>query len=189
MDIRDTRLLSDFVQTLVKEQGSIDILVNGAGLNVRNSFLELSEDEWDYVMDVNLKSVMRSCQVVIPYMREQHLGCIINIASLTSQIAFANMPAYCASKAGVSQITKAIAVEFAQDGIRANAIGPGYIRTKMTEAVFQDENRMQWMLSRIPMRRTGEEKDIQGAAIFLASEASSYITGQTIYVDGGWLSS
>ena len=189
MDIRDTDTMANFVDWLVKEQGSIDILVNAAGLNVRKSFLELSESDWDYVMDVNLKSVMRSSQVVIPYMREQRQGVIINIASLTSQIGLTNMAAYCASKGGVSQLTKAMAVEFAHEGIRINAIGPGYIRTKLTEAVFQDEKRMQWILSRIPMGRTGEESDLKGVSLFLASEASNYITGQTIYVDGGWLSS
>lgn len=189
MDIRDMNVMSEFTERLVKEQGSIDILVNAAGLNVRKSFLEFSEADWDYVMDVNLKSVMKCSQIVIPYMLKQKQGSIINIASLTSQIGLANAPAYCASKGGVSQLTKAMAVEFAQEGIRVNAIGPGYIRTKMTDAVFQDEKRVEWMLSRIPMGRTGEETDLQGLAIFLASKGSDYITGQTIYVDGGWLSS
>lgn len=189
MDIRDMNSMSEFTERLVKEQGSIDILVNAAGLNVRKSFLEFTEADWDYVMDVNLKSVMRCSQIVIPYMLQQGQGSIINIASLTSQIGLVNASAYCASKGGVSQLTKAMAVEFAQEGIRVNAIGPGYIKTKMTEAVFQDEKRVQWMLSRIPMGRTGEESDLQGAAIFLASKASDYVTGQTLYVDGGWLSS
>jgi 2-deoxy-D-gluconate 3-dehydrogenase len=139
-------------------------------------------------MDVNLRSVLAASQIVIPYMQRVQQGRIINIASLTSEIGLRDMAAYGASKGGVSQLTKAMAVEFARDGIRVNAIGPGYFKTRLTEPVFRDEQRRDWILSRIPLGRTGEDRDLAGAAIFLASAASDYITGQTIYVDGGWLS-
>src|SRR5699024_872793 len=126
-------------------------------------------------------------KAVIPHMQKQKSGKIINISSLTSEIGFSNMPVYAASKGGVSQLTKAMAVEYADDGIYANAIGPGYFKTEMTKVLFEDEEKVNWMKSRIPLDRIGEMEDLQGSAIFLASKASDYITGQTIYVDGGWL--
>ncbi|MGG1660680.1 glucose 1-dehydrogenase [Brevibacillus sp. NRS-1366] len=189
MDIRDREALGQFVKQVAQEQGHIDVLVNGAGLNVRNTVLDTKEDDWDYVMDINLKSVLIASQTVIPYMQEQKSGKIINIASLTSELGFKGMAAYCASKGGVAQLTKAMAVELAEDGICVNAIGPGYFRTKMTERLFQNDDTTKWMLSRIPLGRTGDYQDLCGTAIFLASTASDYITGQTIYVDGGWLAS
>ncbi|WP_019121357.1 SDR family NAD(P)-dependent oxidoreductase [Brevibacillus massiliensis] len=188
LDLRDSEALRQFVDRLVREQGKLDILVNAAGVNVRKPFLEISGDDWEYVMDVNLRSVLAASQIVIPYMQRVQQGRIINIASLTSEIGLRDMAAYGASKGGVSQLTKAMAVEFARDGIRVNAIGPGYFKTRLTEPVFRDEQRRDWILSRIPLGRTGEDRDLAGAAIFLASAASDYITGQTIYVDGGWLS-
>lgn len=187
VDVRRKDEIKAFVDEVVKQEGKIDILVNGAGTNKRGTFLELSEEDWDFVMDVNLKSVLFASQAVIPYMKEQKYGKIINIASLTSQIGFSNMAVYCASKGGVSQLTKAMAVEFSNEGILTNAIGPGYFKTEMTKALFEDPQKVEWMQSRIPLKRTGNVEDLQGAAVFLASDASNYITGQTVYVDGGWL--
>jgi 2-deoxy-D-gluconate 3-dehydrogenase len=189
MDIRDRVAMKSFVEQIATEQGSIDILVNATGTNVRNTLLNTSEEEWDHVFDINLKSILITSQIVIPYMQEQKSGKIINFASLTSEIGLKGMAAYCASKGGVSQLTKSMAVELAEDNICVNAIGPGYFKTKMTESVFQDEEKLKWMLSRIPMGRTGRDDDLNGVAIFLASSSSNYITGQTIYVDGGWLAS
>ncbi|MDQ0219157.1 glucose 1-dehydrogenase [Peribacillus cavernae] len=189
VDARNADDITGFVKDIVNQEGKIDILVNGAGTNKRLSFLEVTEEDWDYVMDINQKTAVFTSQAVIPYMKEQRYGKIINIASLTSEIAFPNMSAYAASKGGISQLTKSLAVEFAEDGILVNAIGPGYFKTEMTKSLFADEKRVEWMKSRIPLRRTGEVEELQGAAIFLASHASDYVTGQTIYVDGGWLSS
>lgn len=189
MDVRNTDSIHHFVHQFVVKYGAIDILVNAAGLNVRTPFLEITDEDWELVMDVNLKSVLKVSQSVIPHMQKSKKGKIINIASLTSEIGISAMATYGASKGGVSQLTKAMAVEFAPDGIQVNAIGPGYYHTKMTDSVFNDEQRKDWLLSRIPMKRTGTPEDLAGAAIFLASSASDYITGQTIYVDGGWLSS
>ena len=189
LDVRDANSMRSFVERIVKEQGQIDILVNAAGVNIRRPFLEITAEDWDFVMDINLRSVLLTSQLVIPYMAKMGKGKIINLASLTSQIGLKDLAIYGASKGGVAQITKAMAVEFAGDGIQVNAVGPGYFSTKMTKPVFDDEARRQWLISRIPMRRTGEDNDLAGVSIFLASNASDYITGQTIYVDGGWLAS
>ena len=187
VDARNKEEIINFVEKVVQEEGKIDILVNGAGTNKRVPFLEVTEEDWDFVMDINLKSVLFATQAVIPHMKKQKYGKIINIASLTSEIGLNHMTIYGASKGGVSQITKALAVEFADDGILTNAIGPGYFKTEMTKVLFEDQQKVEWMKSRIPLKRTGNVEDIQGAAVFLASDASNYITGQTIYVDGGWL--
>jgi 2-deoxy-D-gluconate 3-dehydrogenase len=187
MDIRKKDDFANFISKVNEEQGSIDILVNAAGLNVRRSFLDFTEDEWDFVIDVNLKGTMLASQVVIPYMQKQNSGKIINIASLSSVLGFKDMAAYAASKGAVSQLTKVLAVEFAENGINVNAIGPGYFSTKMTAPVFEDEQKNEWMMMRTPMKRTGEDMDLKGAAVFLASEASRFMTGQTMYIDGGWL--
>ncbi|WP_042346963.1 glucose 1-dehydrogenase [Bacillus massiliigorillae] len=187
VDVRNKEAIHSFVEEVVEQEGKIDILVNGAGTNKRIPFLELSEEDWNLVMDINLKSVLFASQAVIPYMQKQKNGKIINIASLTSEIGFNNMAVYGASKGGVSQLTKALAVEFANDGILTNAIGPGYFKTEMTKVLFENQDKVEWMKSRIPLKRTGNVEDLQGTAVFLASNASNYLTGQTIYVDGGWL--
>ncbi|NRF94359.1 SDR family oxidoreductase [Paenibacillus frigoriresistens] len=187
LDIRDADAVRSFVKRVANEQKSIDILVNAAGITVRKKFLDLNDDDWDLIMDVNLKSCFTTSQIVIPYMQKQNKGKIINIASLTSEVAISGTAAYGASKGGVKQLTKAMAVEFAKDGIQVNGIGPGYFKTKMTESILNEESRMQWILSRTPMARTGVEGDLAGVAVFLSSAASDYITGQIIYVDGGWL--
>lgn len=189
LDVTDKDSISSYVEELIEQEGRIDILVNAAGGNRRVPLLDVNEEDWEFVMNLNLKSVLFCSQSVIPYMQQQQSGKIINIASLSSEIGLPNMPLYGASKGGVSQLTKSLALDFAGDGIAVNAIGPGYFQTKMTESLFKDEGKVEWMKNRIPMGRTGETDDIKGASIFLASEAANYITGQTIYVDGGWLSS
>ena len=160
VDVRDKQAIAAFVEEVVSKEGKVDILVNGAGTNRRLPFLDITEEDWDFVMDINLKSVLLATQAVIPHMKKQQYGKIINIASLTSEIGFNNMTIYGASKGGVSQMTKVL---------------------------FEDQQKVDWMLSRIPLKRTGNVEDLQGTAVFLASDASNYITGQTIYVDGGWL--
>lgn len=187
LDITDKDSIKNYVEELVSEEGKIDILVNAAGGNNRVPLLEVNDADWEFIMDLNLKSVLFCSQAVIPYMQKQQSGKIINITSLSSEIGLPNMPLYGASKGGVSQLTKSLALDFASDGIAVNAIGPGYFQTKMTESVFKDKERVDWMKKRIPMGRTGEFNDIRGVSIFLASEATDYVTGQTIYVDGGWL--
>lgn len=189
LDINNREDFQEFVDELYEKNGSVDILINAAGVNKRHSFLEFPENDWDQVINTNLKSVYQITQIVIPYMQKNNYGKIINIASLTSQIGLPNMAAYVASKGAISQLTKALAVELAESGINVNAIGPGYFKTELTMPLFKDQEKVAWMKSRIPLKRVGEPEDLKGTALFLASKASDYITGQTIYVDGGWLSS
>lgn len=188
LDVTNHLEVKEYVKEIVDIEGKIDILVNGAGSNRRLPLLEVTPEDFDFVMNLNLKSVLFTTQAVIPYMVRQKYGKIINIASLTSVLGFKNMTLYGSSKGGVSQFTKAVAVEFAKDGIRSNAIGPGYFKTEMTKSLFEDPERVAWMNSRIPLGRTGNTDELKGAAVYLASPASDYVTGQTIYVDGGWLS-
>jgi len=174
------------IDETLKKFGKIDVLVNNAGINIRKPFLEFSEADFDKVVDVNLKAVFFMTQLVARAMIQRKKGKIINIASLTSVIGITNISAYGATKGGVASLTKALAVELAPYNIRVNAIAPGYYKTKLTEAVFTDEQRRQWILSRIPLGRSGIPDDLAGTVVFLASSASDYITGQIIFVDGGW---
>jgi NAD(P)-dependent dehydrogenase (short-subunit alcohol dehydrogenase family) len=176
------------VDTVLGEFSRIDILINNAGRNVRGPAENVAIEDWDGVVDLNLKSAFVMAQAVGRAMIRQGYGKIINTASLTSFIGLPNMIAYCASRGGVAQMTKALAVEWAKYGVRVNAIAPGYFMTKMTEPLFQDAERKKWILSKIPMGRTGDpEKDLSGVVVFLASPASDYMTGQIVISDGGWM--
>lgn len=169
--------------------GRIDILVNSAGGQLREPAFDITEEGWDRLVAVNLKGVFFSCQAAGRHMRRAGRGRIISISSLTGEIGLPRLAAYGATKGGVNQLTRALAVEWAEFGITVNAIGPGRMRTAMTEDVFKDPATAESFLSRIPMRRAGEPRDLSGAVVFLASDASSYMTGQILYVDGGWLAS
>jgi len=177
------------VDRVIEFFGKIDILINSQGTQVRKPALEMTEQDWDGLMSINLKSVFFSCQIVGRQMIKQGKGKIINVASLTSIIGLANISIYGASKGGVAQLTKALAVEWAPHHINVNAILPGYYQTEMTADLFKNEERAKWVLSRIPLGRTGLPEDLAGTVVFLSSEASDYITGQIIPVDGGWLAS
>jgi 2-deoxy-D-gluconate 3-dehydrogenase len=186
-DISNLRDVNDMVEMVLGEFGRIDILVNNAGTTVRMPSESFTEEAWDEVMDVNLKGAFFCAQAVGKAMIDQRAGKIINIASLLSVIGVPTAVAYAASKGGISQLTKTLAVEWAKYNINVNAIGPGYFRTDLTRPLQEDRDRSAQILSRIPMRRWGDPDDLKGVVVFLASEASDYITGQTIYVDGGWL--
>lgn len=188
LDVLDLAQLESLEDTLVRQFGQIDILVNAAGMNIRGPIVNVSPSQWDRVIDTNLKGTFFVSQAVARMMLKRKAGKIINLASLTSQIGLPDMAPYCASKGGVSQLTKAMAVEWAPS-IQVNAIAPGYIQTEMTSAIFNDAKRIESIVSRIPHGRTGVPEDLSGAVIFLASEASSYITGQVFYIDGGWMAS
>ncbi|HZK60513.1 MAG TPA: SDR family oxidoreductase, partial [Anaerovoracaceae bacterium] len=187
-DIKSLDGVNSLVSKVVEKFGHIDILINGAGLNVRDTVLEFTEEGWDAVQDVQIKYVFFMSQAVAKHMVEKGIkGRIINIASLTSILGLKNMVSYACAKAAVVELTKVLANELAQYGINVNAFGPGYVKTDMTKAVFDDQERVKEILVRIPMDRFGMPEDMVGAAIYLASDASSYVTGQVIYVDGGWL--
>lgn len=188
-DVRVGTQVERMVERTLAEYGRIDILCNVAGINRRAPILEMSEEDWDDVVNTNLKAVWVVSKKVAPHMIARRQGKIINIASLTSVIGVENIAPYCASKGGVAQLTKVMAIEWAKHNINVNAIGPGYFRTRLTEALFADPKRAAWVESRIPTGVTGVPEDLAGTAVFLASEASSYIRGQIIFVDDGWLAS
>lgn len=181
--------LRRMVDRVVEEYGRIDVLVNAAGTGARKPILEVAEDDWDRVISVNLKAVYFCSQAAARQMVKQGRGKIINIASLTSSIGIANTSPYVASKGGVLSLTRVMAVEWARYGINVNAIGPGYFATRLTKTVHEDPEYHRWVVSRTPMGRWGEIRDLQGTLVFLASEASDFITGELINVDGGWLAS
>lgn len=167
--------------------GQIDLLVNNAGMIRRAPATEFSEEDWQTVIDVNLSSVFRLCQLAGRHMLQKGRGKIVNIASLLSFQGGITVPAYAASKGGVAQLTKALANEWAGRGVNVNAIAPGYIRTENTAALQADPNRNRQILERIPAGRWGEASDLGGAAVFLCSPASDYVQGHVLVVDGGWM--
>jgi NAD(P)-dependent dehydrogenase (short-subunit alcohol dehydrogenase family) len=188
LDIRSLAAVRAYVDGCASRLGHIDILINSAGINVRKPALDFTEEDWDQVMDTQLKFVFFMCQAVARHMRDKGIhGKIINVGSLTSVLGFRNIVAYCAAKGGVLQLTKALANELADCNVNVNAIGPGYFETEMSKPLFQDPATVKRFIERIPQRRTGFPEDLAGAAIYLASAASDYMTGQIIYVDGGWL--
>ena len=168
--------------------GEPEILVNNAGTIYRDTAENFDMQPWMTVLQVNLNSVFRLCQLAGRAMLARQQGKIINIASLLSFQGGIRVPAYAASKGGVAQLTKALANEWAQRNVQVNAIAPGYFRTENTSALQKDEVRNRQILERIPAGRWGEPEDIAGAAVFLASRASDYVTGEVLVVDGGWMS-
>ena len=185
-DVADPGDQDTLVQAAMDRYGHIDILLNNAGTTHRAPSEAFPADEWDRVIQVNLTAVFQLCQRVGKVMIEQKRGNIINIASLCAALGFKRIPAYSASKGAVALLTKSLAVEWADHNIRVNAICPGYFRTDMTDGLEDDPERGPLIRSRIVQKRWGEPEDLKGTAVFLASKASSYITGQCLYVDGGW---
>ncbi|OIK08299.1 glucose 1-dehydrogenase [Bacillus sp. MUM 13] len=188
LDVSEYEQTQSLTENIRNAYGKIDILVNAAGTNVRCSILETTLDDWEKVININLRGAFFVSQSVARLMFEQKKGKIINICSLSSYIGLPNMGPYVASKGGINQLTKSMAIEWASC-IQVNAIAPGYFQTEMTAPLFKNEEWLNTILKRIPQGRTGVPEDLAGAAIFLASDASNYITGQTLYVDGGWVAS
>ncbi|MGE5703959.1 MAG: SDR family NAD(P)-dependent oxidoreductase [Clostridia bacterium] len=185
VDVQQVESLARMVQQVKAELGRLDILVNNAGVGVTRMALDVSEADWDKVIDTNLKGVFFCAQAAASVMKEQGGGKIINIASVAGEIGAAGMAPYCASKAGVINLTRALAKEWARYNINVNAIGPGYIKTAMNETELSDPAFLKKVLSTLSIRRLGELDDLAGTVVLLASDASSYITGQTIFIDGG----
>ncbi len=188
-DLSNLKEIPGLVRRSIEEFGKIDILVNNAGRNIRKPILEQTEDDIRNVIDLNLMSVFLMSQHIGRQMIQQGGGKIVNIASLTSFIGISNISIYGASKGGIASLTKAFATEWAKYQINVNAIAPGYFETDLTSALFEDKKKLDWVLSRIPLGRTGVPEDLSGVLLFLVSSASDYVTGQVIAVDGGWLSS
>ena len=187
-DVTDAGQVENLVERVVKDFGHIDVLVNCAGITVRSPSVDLPEEVWDQVVDVNLKGTFLTCQKVGRVMLKQGSGSIINIASLAAFAAYPEVVPYCASKGGVVMLTKALAIEWAEKGVRVNGIAPGDIMTALTKScVEKDPERLRRMVERVPMGRLGEIEELVGTAVYLASDASRYVTGHTIIVDGGHL--
>jgi 2-deoxy-D-gluconate 3-dehydrogenase len=186
-DLSSTAPIAGIVERTVSEFGTVDILVNNAGIIRRNDSVDFSEEDWDAVIDTNLKSAFFLAQAAGRHMIAQGRGKIINVASMLSFQGGIRVPSYTASKSGLAGITRLLACEWANKGVNVNAIAPGYMTTDNTEALRADKARNAQILDRIPAGRWGDASDLGGAAVFLASTASDYVHGAIIPVDGGWL--
>ncbi len=186
-DLSSTAPIAGIVERTLGAFGKIDILVNNAGIIRRNDSVDFTEDDWDAVIDTNLKSAFFLAQAAGRHMIAQGHGKIINIASMLSFQGGIRVPSYTASKSGLAGITRLLACEWAGKGVNVNAIAPGYMTTDNTEALRADQARNAAILDRIPAGRWGEASDLGGAAVFLASSAADYVHGAIIPVDGGWL--
>lgn len=188
-DVGDADSLQALADAAIERFGKVDILVNAAGRTQRRPTLEVSDAEWNEIMDTNLTGMLRACRVFGRHMIERRYGRIINIGSLTSVVALFEVAAYGASKAGVAALTKSLAVEWAPHGVCVNAILPGVFRTALNEGLLDGTERGRELLTRTPMRRFGKPEEVAGAAVFLASDAASFVTGHLLAVDGGFLAS
>ena len=186
-DLADATVYEKLIEGAVNGLGSIDILVNNAGTIRRSPAIDYSEKDWYEVLQTNLSSIFRLCQLAGRQMLARHSGKIINIASLLSFQGGILVPSYAAAKGGVAQLTKALANEWASQGVNVNAIAPGYMATDNTAALRNDATQSRQIMERIPAGRWGTPEDVADAAVFLASPASNYIHGHMLVVDGGWL--
>ncbi|HOO90839.1 MAG TPA: 2-dehydro-3-deoxy-D-gluconate 5-dehydrogenase KduD [Syntrophales bacterium] len=187
-DLSNIGVIGEIIEKVVRQFGRVDILINNAGIIRRADAIEFSEKDWDDVMNINIKTVFFFAQAVArQFVKQKTGGKIINIASMLSFQGGIRVPSYTASKSGVMGITRLLANEWAQYDININAIAPGYMATDNTAPIRQDQKRSDEILQRIPAGRWGLPADLQGAAVFLASEASRYVNGYTLAVDGGWL--
>lgn len=190
-DVTKKADVEKMVQAAVEKWGKLDILVNNAGVAEFKPFLELTEEEWDKTIDVNLKGYFLCSQAAAKEMIKQKSGVIVNIASIAMGqvgVGFPSFIHYCASKGGIAAMTEAMALDLAPYNIRVNAIAPGVIDTPMVDSMKNDKATMDRLMARIPMKRMGKVEEIANPVVFLASDASSYMTGSIIVIDGGWLS-
>lgn len=186
-DIGDIGAARQLARDVEAAHGRIDILVNCAGINRRQPILDFTPDEYDAIMAVHVRGAFFLSQAVAPIMMRNGGGKIINIGSATIRAGIADVSVYGIAKAGLDALTRTMAVEWAEHNIQVNTLAPGFIMTELTkEGLWANERRSKWLLERIPMKRPGRPDEMMGAALLLASEASSYLTGQTIYVDGGF---
>lgn len=188
-DVTDRGSLETLRDRVYSELGPVDILVNAAGRTQRGATLDFSEADWHAIIDCNLTGTLRSCQVFGASMLERGYGRIINIASLSSHVAFQEVAAYGVSKAGVVALTQSLAIEWGRRGVNVNAIAPGVFKTDLNRALLDGTERGRELLMRTPLGRFGQVEELAGAAVFLASEAASFVNGEVLNVDGGFLAS
>lgn len=174
------------VDESVKRMGGLDVLVNNAGVNIPKAALDVTEEDWDTILDTNLKGSFFCSQRAGKHMIPQRSGKIINIASQMAFVGYVKRSAYCSSKGGAVQLTKALAVEWAEHNVKVNAIAPTFIETEFTSKMFEDEDFLEDVLRRIPLGKLAKSEDVTGTVLFLASDMANFITGETIKVDGGW---
>lgn len=186
-DVSKKEEVENLVNFTIEKFNTLDIMVNNAGIAVGSSIFDLEEDLWQKTIDINLKGVMLGTKFAAKYMRENNIkGSIINISSIAGSVGFQNSVAYCSSKGGVTQLTKAAGVELAPYGIRVNAIAPGYIKTNMTKFVYEDEAVNKEIEKSTPAGKMGEPDDIAYGAVYLAGEESKFVIGSTLFIDGGF---
>ena len=188
-DVSERASLENLLDECVTAFGKVDILVNSAGRTKREPTLDLDDETWNAILETNLTGTLRSCQVFGRHMIANGYGRIINIASLSTFVSLFEVAAYSASKAAVASLTKSLAIEWAKHGVNVNAIAPGVFRTALNEKLLDESERGKEFLTRTPMGRFGKVEELAGAAIFLASDAASYVTGEVLVVDGGFLAS
>lgn len=186
VDVTDEASCEALVTGTVTSMGHLDILVNNAGINLRKPVLELTGAEYSSVLDTNLKGYFYCAKAAGRHMVDRGSGKVINISSILGRVGLANQSPYASSKGAIEQLTKVMALEWAKSGVQVNAIAPTYFETDLTRPLFEDQERHDFIEERTPMGRWGQPYELAGAVIFLASQASDYVTGHTLLVDGGW---
>src|SRR6266404_1507194 len=185
LDVRDYESIQSMVQAAVAHYGKIDILVNNAGCNVRKPALEVTWDDWNLVLDTNLRGTFFVSQAVARHMSSRKYGRIINIGSVTCVAGCAGLAPYGASRGGVKQMTMSLADDWGVHGLTVNCLAPGWFKTAQNAVMYENQEWVDYLCDRIPLKRPGQPQDLDGAVVFLASDASAYVTGQTLLVDGG----
>ncbi len=185
LDLREQPSIAAFAESAIAACGKVDILVNNAGCNIRKPALDVTWDDWNTVLDTNLRGTFFVAQAIGGHMIERNRGRVINIGSVTSVMGYAGLAPYCASRGGVKQLTMSLADDWGRHGVTVNCLAPGWFQTEQNKVLYDNAEWVAYLEDRIPLKRPGQPGDLDGTVVFLASDASAYITGQTILVDGG----